>query len=293
MKTVYVTHCSESFVAGIEPCVMALGFFDGVHLGHRQLIHHAKQLAQKRNLKLALLTFYPHPKEVISQEKVTFNYLTPLAVKEEIFAQLGVEILYVIRFDWQFARVSPKDFIHWYIIGLRAEHVVAGFDFTYGYLGKGNMKTIEADGMGMFRVSTIPKVNLAGRKISSTIIRESLLAGDVGDIPQYLGDFYETRGEAVLLNTRERRKGGIQAEVTPHQHYTLPADGAYEVEVRIDRHICRGTAYVSKRNDGAAKLEMKLFYPYKKAFNKTLAIKWLNKADCVEKSKERVNESVH
>ena len=202
MQTFYLNDGQDSSLPKSEPCVMAMGFFDGVHIAHQQVIQEAKNIAKKRKVKLAVMTFFPHPREVLCGGKEKMNYLTPLEVKINKFAQLGVDKLYVIKFDQAFAELSPKDYIEKYVTGLGAKHVVAGFDFTYGHKGKGTMQTMSIDGDGRFLVTVISKLNYKGQKIGSTFIRNLLSNGEVGEIASYLGDFYETRGEVVSPSSK-------------------------------------------------------------------------------------------
>ena len=108
MQTFYLNDGQDSSLPKSEPCVMAMGFFDGVHIAHQQVIQEAKNIAKKRKVKLAVMTFFPHPREVLCGGKEKMNYLTPLEVKINKFAQLGVDKLYVIKFDQAFARAFPK-----------------------------------------------------------------------------------------------------------------------------------------------------------------------------------------
>jgi riboflavin kinase / FMN adenylyltransferase len=288
LETVHLTHYPNLLLPQPEPCVMAMGFFDGVHVGHQHVINTAKQIAEKRNAKLAVMTFFPHPKEVLSRGKDKMDYLTPMEIKEENFSRLGVEKLYVIQFDVNFAELSPKEFINKYVIGLGAIHVVAGFDFTYGYRGQGNMETIKHDGNGDFLVTTIPKLEYGGQKISSTLIRELLSKGEVRSIASYLGDFYETRGE-VLLYAKNQNRGSLKAEISTHLYYTLPADGFYEIEAHVENHIYRGISHVRSRADGSITMGIELFYFHKNIRNRTIKIKWLNRLSEAKKIETKAN----
>jgi len=274
LETFHLTHCQESISLKAEACVMAMGFFDGVHLGHRRVIARAKQIAMANHLQLAVMTFFPHPKEVLSRGEIKMDYLTPIGVKEEIFAELGVDKLYIVKFDEIFALVSPKEFIHKYVVGLNVVHVVAGFDFTYGCKGLGDMNTIEAHGGYTFRVTTVPKMELSGSKISSTLIRELLASGNVREIASYLGNDYETRGK-FLLYTRSLTPGYLKAEIASLPNYTLPKAGFYEIEVYIDHRHYQGIACVrSKLN--TIMVEIELFHCHR-IQNCTIKIKWLNR----------------
>ncbi|MDM5196754.1 cytidyltransferase [Fictibacillus enclensis] len=274
MKTVDLTHCPTLPTRDEEPCVMALGFFDGVHIGHQQVIAAAKQIADRRNLKLAVMTFYPHPKEVLSHGKIKMAYLTPMGEKKKIFAKLGVDKLYVIHFDLNFAKLSPEEFIGQYVIGLNAKHIIAGFDFTYGYKGQGNMETIEDDGKGYFQVTKIPKIDLEGQKISSTFIRELLSHGDVRGIASCLGDFYETKGD-IFKYTKDSR--GIRAEISTHPFYTLPTVGVYEIEVHIGKYIYHGISHIRAKTEDTIVNEITLSYLRKNIRHQTVKIKWLDR----------------
>lgn len=276
METVYLTHCENLSLPNVEPCVMALGFFDGVHIGHQRVIEMAKQKAVEKNVKVAVMTFFPHPKAVLNEGKEKVNYLTPIEMKQEIFDKLGIDKLYVIQFDIAFAGLSPQGFIDQYVTGLGAVHVVAGFDFTYGYLGRGNMDTVTVDSRGNFDVTTIPKVEYRGQKISSTLIRELLSRGEVQTIASLIGDAYETRGEMVHMS-RSRRRGSIVTWVATDPYYTLPANGLYKIEAILDNHIYQGITYICSREDGSVVTEMELFDFHQKLHGKTIKIKWLKR----------------
>ena len=135
------------------------------------------------------------------------NYLTPLEVKIDKFAMLGVDKLFIINFDQGFAKVPPKEYIQKYVLGLGALHVVAGFDFTYGYKGEGTMQTMAMDGDGEFLVTVISKLDYKGKKIGSTMIRNLLANGEVDEISSYLGDYYETRAEVITHHQSFMKKG--------------------------------------------------------------------------------------
>lgn len=260
----------------IESCVMALGFFDGVHLGHQRVIHRAKEIARKKNVQLAVMTFYPHPKEVLSNGNTRVHYLTPLAVKEDIFARLGVDRFYVVKFDTLFAELTPQEFINHYVIGLGAVHVVAGFDFTYGFKGQGTMDTIEDDGKGKFQVTQVPKVHCSEEKISSTLIRQLISQGDVQRIPSFLGDYYETRGEYQLIS-RGNDSGNYTFIVSMQPFFMIPAMGFYEIEATINQQRHRGIAKIREGKNGSVFTEIKFFNRISNLVNPIIKIKWIQR----------------
>src|SRR4051812_48675880 len=99
METIYIRHpIAESIATEMESCVLALGFFDGVHLGHRGILETAKQIAEQKQHTFGVMTFYPHPKDILFPDRESMTYLTPLPVKEERFEKLGVEKLFIVEF---------------------------------------------------------------------------------------------------------------------------------------------------------------------------------------------------
>lgn len=130
LDIIHVQHpLSSIYTAEAEPCVLALGFFDGVHLGHQELINLAKRIAKQQDLKLAVMTFFPHPKQIIGNDQTPQTYITPLEQKAKLMQDLGVDTLMVVNFDSAFANLSPSDFIEDYLCGFKCKHAVAGFDF--------------------------------------------------------------------------------------------------------------------------------------------------------------------
>lgn len=222
METIYINRdnladCQEK----AEACVMALGFFDGLHYGHREVIKSALQKAKEKGVQLAVMSFFPHPKSVLSNGKKHIDYLMPLSVKEKILRGLGVDTFYIVEFTREFAALSPEQYVKNYLVNLGVIHAVAGFDFTYGSRGIGNLERLQDDSGGIIEVTKVEKVACRGEKISSTSIRERLAAGNVEELPDFLGCCYEIEGiwdgESLKLNP----------------YYTLPAPGKYSVTINI------------------------------------------------------------
>ncbi|PLS03709.1 bifunctional riboflavin kinase/FMN adenylyltransferase [Neobacillus cucumis] len=205
-----------------SPNVMALGCFDGLHLGHCEVINTAIQKAKERQVPLSVMSFFPHPKTVISKGKVHVNYLTPLAEKEEKLRKMGVDTFYIVEFNQEFAGLSPEQFVLDYLNGLGVFHAVAGFDFSYGSYGAGHLDRLKQDSGGRIDVTKVAKVELRGEKISSTCIRERLLKGKVAELPEFIGRFYETQGE------------WNGETFTLYPYYTIPGPGRYEVTLKND-----------------------------------------------------------
>lgn len=200
-----------------RPNVMALGCFDGLHHGHSRVIKTALQKAEEEQVSLSVMSFFPHPKTVISKGKVHVHYLMPLEEKEVKLREMGVDTFYIVEFNKEFAGLSPEQFVTNYLVDFGVLHAVAGFDFSYGYRGAGHLDRLGDDSGGHIEVTKVAKVECRGEKVSSTCIRERLLTGNVEELPDFLGQLYEIKCEW----------DGFTLRTQPY--YTLPAPGRYAV----------------------------------------------------------------
>lgn len=214
--------------------VMALGYFDGVHLGHQHVIMEAQRTAVSKGMKSAVMTFDPHPSVVLGKSVQHIEYITPLEEKARVIEDMGVDYLFVIHFTTEFSSLLPQEFIDQYIIGLNVKHVVAGFDYTYGKMGKGTMETIQFHSRNQFDFTMVSKLATpAEDKISSTLIRSLLRDGKVELMPKLLGRFYTTTGIVVHGERRGRTIGFPTANIKMDDEYILPPTGVYSVKVKI------------------------------------------------------------
>ena len=190
-----------------EPIVLALGFFDGVHLGHQAVIRKAKEEAVKYGYKLAVMTFNQHPKIVYTKlDDESMFYLSTNERKAELLADFGVDILYLVEYTWDFGSQAPQEFVDRYLVDLNAKVVVAGFDYTYGKPEVANMQTLPGHAAGRFEIVEVDKLMIDEHKISSTSIRDHIEAGDVTAANKELGYLYETSGIVVH---GEKRGGSL------------------------------------------------------------------------------------
>jgi riboflavin kinase/FMN adenylyltransferase len=210
-----------------------MGYFDGVHLGHQEVIKGAVKAAKANGLKSAVMTFDPHPSVVLGKSIKHVEYITPLEDKIAIIEQLGVDYLFIVHFTHEFAGLLPQEFIDDYVIALNVKQAVAGFDFTYGKMGKGTMETIQFHSRGQFDYTVVPKLSLSGEKISSTGIRARLRSGEMDKIPGLLGRRYRTSGTVVHGDKRGRTIGFPTANVDVPAEYILPPTGVYAVRIKV------------------------------------------------------------
>jgi riboflavin kinase/FMN adenylyltransferase len=198
-----------------RPRRVAVGEFDGVHLGHREVIRGSD----------TVLTFEPHPLRVIRPEAAP-KLLTSLEVKAELIAGLGVEELVVIPFDERFARQSPEDFIeHVLVERLGVRRVSVGENFRFGHRAAGDTAMLQAD--ERFETRVVPLVEVDGEIVSSSHIRGLVLAGEVELAARFLGSPFQLRGEVVPGDRRGRELGFPTANIVPDEALVCPGHGIY------------------------------------------------------------------
>ena len=198
-----------------RPRRVAVGEFDGVHLGHREVIRGSD----------TVLTFEPHPLWVIRPEAAP-KLLTSLEVKAELVAELGVEELVVVPFDERFAEQTPAEFIDRVLVErLGATRVAVGENFRFGHLAAGDPALLAAD--PRFETRIVPLVEVAGEVVSSSHIRGLVLAGEVELAAKFLGAPFQLRGEVVSGDRRGRELGFPTANIVPDQALVCPGNGVY------------------------------------------------------------------
>jgi len=212
--------------------VVAIGNFDGVHLGHCAVIEEAGRRAAEIGAAHAVLTFEPHPRSVFRPDLAPFR-LTPFATKARLIEGLGVESLFALRFDLEFAKKTPEDFARDVLAeGLGARHVLAGYNFVFGHGRAGTpVRLIElgkAHGFGVTIVAPVTRAD--GEIISATAVREHLLRGNPGAAAALLGRPWEIEGQVEEGDKRGRSIGFPTANIALGEHLR-PAAGVYAVEV--------------------------------------------------------------
>lgn len=244
MKVIEVTHPISEDQYIKEDIAMAFGFFDGMHKGHHKVLEVLDERAAQANLKKAVMTFDPHPSVVLNPKLKRTDYLTPLPDKLDILEAHGIDYCIVINFSSKFADVSANAFIQDYIINNHVKEVVAGFDFTFGKFGKGNMLLLQD--MDAFNTTIVNKQDLKSEKIATTEIRKALKDGDLKKVNESLGYRYRIKGTVVQGEKRGRTIGFPTANVQPTYDYVLPKKGVYAVSMTLGSHdkVYRGVANV-------------------------------------------------
>ena len=211
---------------------VAIGNFDGVHLGHQALVRTARERAAASGARLTVLTFEPHPREYLDPAAAPPR-LMRLAEKCAALADLGVERLVVLRFDARLQHLTPGHFIEEVLCrGLGARHVVVGEGFRFGCRRAGTIETLTAAGaVAGFEVAVVPSVTAEGVRVSSTRVREALAAGDLAGAARLLGRPYTLSGRVIAGEQLGRRLGYATANLRLHRR-VAPLGGVFAVDVR-------------------------------------------------------------
>ncbi|WP_018219019.1 bifunctional riboflavin kinase/FAD synthetase [Salinispora vitiensis] len=208
--------------------VVTIGVFDGVHRGHQAIIGHAAARARELGVKSVVVTFDPHPAEVVRPGSHP-AVLTEPARKAELIEALGVDVLCVVPFTPDFSRLSAEAFAHDVLVEhLHAALVVVGENFRFGHRAAGDVALLEQLGRTFgYAVEGAPLVAEAGTVFSSTYIRSCVAAGDVVAAASALGRPHRLEGVVVRGDGRGRELGFPTANLLCHRYAAVPADGIY------------------------------------------------------------------
>lgn len=213
--------------------VLTIGKYDGIHLGHQRLIERVVERAQALGVTPALITFDPHPLQVLRPELAP-PLLTPLDEKAALLEALGIELLVLLTFDRAMAQTRAADFLDRLAATLRPRELWLGEDFALGYKREGDMPFIRAWAAPRgIAVESLPLVTVGGEPVSGQRIRALLDAGDVVGAGALLGRPPSVRGEVMHGEARGRTVGFPTANLVPGPERALPANGVYATRARL------------------------------------------------------------
>ena len=220
--------------------VVATGFFDGVHVGHRLVIQQLTEAAAVRGDESMVVTFWPHPRNVLQKEARSLRLLTTLAEKKEILHGLGVDHVEVLQFTKDFSSLTTEDYLRLLMEKYSARTILLGYDNRMGSDAKGAdevARTAEALGLEVIRTDMVPSEK--GYAVSSTKIRERIEEGDVAGASSMLGYEYQLHGVVVAGNRLGRTIGFPTANMQLYEPLKLvPGNGVYFVKVEtLDRKL--------------------------------------------------------
>jgi riboflavin kinase/FMN adenylyltransferase len=207
---------------------VTIGVFDGVHRGHQAIIGHAVKRARDMGLQSVVMTFDPHPAEVVRPGSHP-AVLTESVRKAELIERLGVDALCVVPFTPAFSQLDPNEFVHDVLVeALHAADVVVGDNFRFGHKAAGDVTLLESLGRTFgFTVEDAPLVSADGVVFSSTYIRSCVDAGDVRAAAAALGRSHRLAGVVIRGDQRGRELGFPTANLMTHRYAAVPADGVY------------------------------------------------------------------
>lgn len=233
---------------GEGPAVVAIGVFDGLHLGHRAILERALARGSESHARCVVVSFDPHPEVVLRPGSFRWVApLTPLQEKRERLLAMGVDELHVIPFTRELAGLEPEQFVREHLLApFRPVALVVGRDFALGRGRSGNVQRLTEICREMgFEVDPVPLLELDGGPVSSTRIRELLAAGRVGEASRLLGRRYTLAGTVVTGHGMGRTLGFPTANMRLHEEKLVPSDGIYAVWARLGDRPERHAAAMS------------------------------------------------
>lgn len=225
-----VTSLADADVS--HPSVVSIGNFDGLHLGHREILKAVVTRARELGLQSLAMTFSPHPIRLLAPDRA-LRLISTLDQKIRLIEDAGIEVLFIAQFDAPFSRLSPEDFVRQYLIdGLRARSVCVGGNFNFGYRGRGTIETLRQF-QSNFEIIEVPPVRVRGTIVSSSRIRELVAAGEVSHACRLLGRWIEIEGKLVSGAGRGRTMKAPTLNLQPGNEL-IPKIGVYVSRISLD-----------------------------------------------------------
>ncbi|WP_431294090.1 bifunctional riboflavin kinase/FAD synthetase [Pedobacter sp. P26] len=220
----------------LDNAIVTIGTFDGVHFGHQKIIKQLVEKAKSDKGESVILTFFPHPRMIIDPENQDLKMINTITEKAEILKGLGVNHLIITPFTRDFSNQLPEDYIKNILVNnIGTRHIIIGYDHRFGKDRSGNLDDLKAAGLHYgFSVEEIMEQDIHDVAVSSTKIRQALLAGDVSLANDYLGYPFSIFGRVIKGDKIGRTIGFPTANIFVEEIYKLiPGDGIYAVKVEI------------------------------------------------------------
>ncbi len=227
--------------------VITLGNFDGLHLGHRELIRMVVNRARETGALSLVVTFRPHPLKILAPEKCP-PLISIYEEKIKFLEELGIDVLVKIPFTLEFSGMPPEDFVKKILCDLLgAKEIFVGYNYRFGKGRQGNIRTLRELGEKLgFIVNEVEQVSLNGEVISSSKIRQLLKGGEVEHASSLLGRTYAVTGIVVKGDARGRDLGFPTANIVP-KHAIIPAEGVYAARLFVRDKLYDGIANIGRR----------------------------------------------
>lgn len=218
--------------------VLTVGTFDGVHAGHKVLINRVLSSAEQKAAKSVIVTFDPHPREIIDPGDSGIKLLSTLDERRELLEDIGIDEMIVVPFDRDFSLLTSEEFVRnviWEKIGV--SHFIIGYDHQFGRNREGTIKTVQSLGRKLgFTSEVVSKQEVGNKTVSSTAIRNAIQRdGDMKQAASFLERYYLLNGTVVHGDKRGHKIGYPTANIQPdHKNKVIPKKGVYAVWVRVE-----------------------------------------------------------
>ena len=267
-----------------ENSVVTVGTFDGVHAGHRAIMDTVLKKADEHEARSVIVTFDPHPREIINPGDAGIKLLTSLQERREILEELGIDTMVVIPFDRDFSLLSSEEFIKDIIYKkIGVTEFVIGYDHHFGKDREGSIDTVKRLGKKMdFDTYVVSKREVGAKTVSSTAIRNAISEeGDVEQAAEFLQRLYRLNGMVVHGDKRGKEIGYPTANIKPEdKRKIIPKDGVYAVHVRIEDNWYDGMMNIGTRptfNDRERTLEVHLFNFDEDIYGKEVQVRFVKR----------------
>lgn len=243
--------------------ICTIGSYDGIHRAHQKIIGEVSARARMHEMRSVVITFDPHPKEVVKSVKGPVELLTTIDERIAILQRMDIDVLFIIPFTYEFSRLTSREFYKQYIVdGLNVKEVVVGYDHMFGRDRESGIKDIVDLGNDFgFSVHTVPPYYVGDEVVSSTKIRRFIHKGEVERAAEFLGWMYSLSGKVVKGDGRGGKIGFPTANMVPvHSKKLIPGNGVYFVKGTVAGRIIPGMMNIGTRptfkNDGHVVLEV-------------------------------------
>jgi len=262
-----------------QPSILTLGTFDGVHKGHRKIISNLKSEAKTNNLRSIILTFFPHPRNIVSSEII--KSISTIDEKIKIFSNLGVDELIIQKFDKSFSCMNAKEFIELLVDNLKIKKIIVGYNHRFGKNRSADINVLRDFSLKYdFEVLEIKAFEVENIKISSTKIRDAIKQGNINVCNNYLGYNFNINGDVVKGKSIGKSLGFPTANIKIVEEYKImPKNGVYLVRCFFEKEKLYGMMNIGFNptfgsNDKT--LEVNIFDFDKDLYGETIRIEFLN-----------------
>ena len=264
--------------------VVTVGTFDGVHRAHQEIIREVVNRARMQEGRSVVVTFEPHPKEVVGSQEKPVMLLATLQERVDRIRGMSVDLLFVINFTYEFSRIGAQEFYRKFVVeGIGVSEVVVGYDHMFGRDRTAGIEELVRMGHDLnFSVSAVHQYRLDGEVVSSTLIRSAIGSGDVQRAAKFLGREYTLRGSVVHGDGRGKTIGYPTANIKPFSSCKLvPGRGVYLVGIALRAGSWYGMMNIGVRptvaSDGNVLIEVHIFGLTADIYNEEIEVTFLRK----------------